>query len=152
MSDAHRVPNGVWWLAGSGLVPFGTCLGLQFASPALAERGVHAFVAYAALTLAFLGGIRWGAELVRAPDTPSLLRLVLAALPTVVGLVALLPALSVVQALALLLLCSVFQLAWDVRASHEGLLPSWNARVRTVLTIAATACIAAMLLRVAPGA
>ena len=138
-------------LAGSGLVPFIVCLLLQAAGPDLAARGVHAFIGYAALTLSFLGGMRWGAEIVRAPDDPSRVRLAAAAVPTVVGLVALLPVLSPVQALALLLFGSIAQLAADVRASQAGLLPAWNGRVRTVLTIAGTACTAAMLLIVAPG-
>jgi hypothetical protein len=32
------------------------------------------------------------------------------------------------------------QLAWDVAASRDGLLPLWNARVRTVMTVAGTLC------------
>jgi hypothetical protein len=38
------------------------------------------------------------------------------------------------------MLSSGMQLAWDVAASREGLLPPWNARVRTVLTVAGTLC------------
>ena len=42
--------------------------------------------------------------------------------------------------LRLLILSGGIQLAWDVAASRSGLLPPWNARVRTVMTIAGTLC------------
>jgi len=136
----------VWVLAGSGILPFLTCLGLLFASPELAAHAVQAFIAYAALTLSFLGGARWGAELVRVPRAPSLPRLVAAAIPSVIGLAALLPYLTSSQSIVLLMACGLWQLVWDVRASKSRLLPSWNARVRTVMTIAGTLCSIAMLL------
>jgi hypothetical protein len=44
----------------------------------------------------------------------------------------------------LLLLSSAGQLVWDVQASRAGLLPGWNARVRTVMTVLGTGCMAAM--------
>jgi hypothetical protein len=140
------VPRGVWALAGSGILPFLTCIGLLYASPELAARAVQAFIAYAALTLSFLGGARWGAELVRVPRAPSLPRLVAAAIPSVIGLAALLPYLTSTQSIALLMACGVWQLVWDVRASSSRLLPTWNARVRTVMTAAGTLCSIAMLL------
>lgn len=139
------VPGGLWLIAGSGLIPFLVCLALLFTSPSLAERAVHAFIVYAALTLSFLGGARWGAELVRVPDAPSLPRLVLSAMPSVIGLAALLPYLSSTAAIALLMLCGLAQLVWDVRASHDGSLPGWNARLRTVMTVGGTLCSVAML-------
>lgn len=143
-------PAGLWILAGSGLVPFIVCLGLLITTPAYAERAVHAFIVYAALTLSFLGGARWGAELVRAPDAPSIGRLIASALPSVVGLAALLPYLTATQALALLMLCGIAQLLWDRAASHDGQLPVWNAQVRTVMTGCGTVCSLIMLL-LAPG-
>jgi hypothetical protein len=66
--------------------------------------------------------------------------MVAAATPTLVGLAALLPQTPPKVALGLLMLSSGVQLAWDVAASREGLLPPWNARVRTVLTVAGTLC------------
>ena len=68
------------------------------------------------------------------------------ALFTAVGLAALLPSVSSTAALLLLMACGVAQLVWDVRATRDGLLPAWNARVRTVMTIGGTLCSAAMLL------
>jgi hypothetical protein len=143
--STEPVPAGLWVIAGSGLLPFLTCLALVVFVPELAARAVQAFVVYAALTLSFLGGARWGAELVRVPRAPSLPRLVAAAIPSVVGLAALLPYLSTTQALLVLMLCGLWQLWWDVAASRSRLLPSWNARVRTVMTLGGTACSIAML-------
>jgi hypothetical protein len=109
------------------------------------EQAVQAFIVYAALTLSFLGGARWGAELVRAPSAPSPMRLAAAAMPSVVGLAALLPYLTQRQSIILLMLCGFAQLGWDIAASRERLLPAWNATVRTVLTVGGTVCSAAML-------
>ncbi|MCC6245888.1 MAG: DUF3429 domain-containing protein [Gemmatimonadaceae bacterium] len=139
------VPRGLWVVAGSGLLPFLTCLALLRADDALAARAVQAFIVYAALTLSFLGGARWGAELVRQPDAPVVTRLAASAVPSVVGLAALLPSVSATAALLLLMACGVGQLVWDVGASRAGLLPAWNARVRTVMTLGGTLCTAAML-------
>lgn len=144
--STEPVPAGLWIIAGSGLLPFLTCLALVVLMPDLAARAVQAFIVYAALTLSFLGGARWGAELVRVPRAPSLPRLIAAAIPSVVGLAALLPYLSTTQSLCLLMLCGLWQLWWDVGASRSRLLPSWNARVRTMMTLGGTACSIAMLL------
>ncbi len=140
------VPSGIWIISGSGLLPFVTCLWLVATDPVLADRAVHAFIVYAALTLSFLGGARWGAELVRVPRAPSLPRLVAAAIPSVVGLGALLPSVTSTQAIMLLVACGLWQLLWDIAASRSRLLPPWNARVRTVMTLGGTACSVAMLL------
>ena len=137
----------LWLICGSGLLPFLVCLGIAFQSPpgsALHSAAVHTFVVYSALTLSFLGGARWGAELVRAPDGPLVSRMVASALPSIVGLAALLPQTAPRVALGLLMLSGGAQLAWDVSASRAGLLPAWNARVRSVMTALGTACSAAM--------
>ena len=137
----------LWLICGSGLLPFLVCLGIAYQSPAgsaLHSAAVHTFVAYAALTLSFLGGARWGAELVRAPSHPQLSRMVASALPSIVGLAALLPQTTPRLALGLLMLSGGVQLAWDVSASRAGLLPAWNARVRSAMTVLGTVCSAAM--------
>lgn len=140
------VPSPMWWLATSGWLPFLTCLALVRSDVVPAEQVVQAFIVYAALTLSFLGGARWGAELVRAPNAPNAGRMVAAALPSVVGLAALLPYLTPRHSIELLMLCSAAQLSWDLAASRDGLLPAWNARLRAVLTLGGTICCIAMLL------
>jgi len=138
------MPSRTFWLiSASGLAPFFVCLAIAYGTPdvsALHDAAVKTFLVYAALTLSFLGGARWGAELARSPDAPNLRRMVAAAMPTVVGLAALLPQTPLKVALGLLILSGGIQLAWDVAASRSGLLPAWNARVRTVMTIAGTLC------------
>jgi hypothetical protein len=135
------MPSRAFWLISlSGLVPFLTCLVLVYGVPAYAESAKVVFLVYSALTLTFLGGARWGAELMRAPDAPDLKRLTLAAIPSVLGMFALLPQTAPRVAVGLLLLSSTGQLAWDVQAARTGLLPSWNGRVRTVMTALGTLC------------
>lgn len=133
-----------WLISGSGLVPFLVCLALAYGVPDLRDAAVRTFLVYSALTLTFLGGARWGAELVRAPQAPDLVRLVAAAGPSVLGLLALLPQTPPRVAIGLLLLCSGAQLAWDVAGARRGLLPAWNGRVRTVMTALGTLCTLAL--------
>ena len=136
-----------WLISASGLAPFLVCLAIAYGTPdvsALHDAAIRTFLVYAALTLSFLGGARWGAELARSPDAPNLWRLVAAATPSVVGLAALLPQAPLKAALGLLMLSGGIQLAWDVAASRDGLLPPWNARVRTVMTVAGTLCTLAL--------
>ena len=112
-----------WLISASGLAPFLVCLAIAYGSPdvsALHDAAVKTFLVYAALTLSFLGGARWGAELARSPDAPNLRRMVAAATPTVVGLAALLPQTPLQAALGLLILSGGIQLAWDVAASRSG--------------------------------
>jgi hypothetical protein len=134
----------IWLISLSGLMPFVTCLALVYGVPAYADSAKTVFLVYSALTLTFLGGARWGAELVRSPDRPHLPRLVLSAVPSVLGMFALVPHTAPRTAVGLLLLSSAGQLLWDVQGSRAGLLPGWNARVRTVMTVLGTACTAAM--------
>lgn len=139
------MPSRAFWLVSlSGLVPFLTCLVLVYGVPSYAEPAKTVFLVYAALTLTFLGGARWGAELVRAPNAPQLPRLVLSAVPSVLGMFALLPQMPPRGAVGLLLLSSAGQLLWDVQAARTGLLPAWNGRVRTVMTGLGTLCMLAM--------
>lgn len=145
-SPASPQPSrALWLISGSGLVPFLVCLVLVYGVPERREAAIQAFLVYSALTLTFLGGARWGAELVRSPDGPDLSRLIAAAIPSVVGLLALLPQTPPRLAIGLLLASSAGQLVWDVRGAREGLLPFWNGRLRTVMTLMGTACTLALL-------
>lgn len=143
------MPEGVWPLALSGLVPFVVALVAHLAQGENGGDAIQAFVAYAALTLAFLGGARWGAELVRSPSSPSRWRLVAAALPSVLGLVVLLDRFAPATALWLLTAGNAAQWWSDVAASRRGDLPTWNARVRTVMSALGALLTIAMLLVVA---
>jgi len=135
----------LWLISGSGLIPFFVCLTLVYGVPSRRDAAISTALTYAALTLTFLGGSRWGAELVRAPDRPVLGRLIASALPSMIALMALLPQTTPRVALALLVSSSAGQLWWDVRDARRGLLPPWNARLRTVMTAWGTLCMMALL-------
>jgi hypothetical protein len=101
-----------------------------------AHVGAVAFVIYAAVLLSFLGGIRCGLELARAPDQPDALRLMFSALPALSGW-----ALAAVMLIypAMLAASSIFaglfaaQLVWDQRSADVGA-PAWYPLLRQVLT------------------
>lgn len=131
----------LWLISLSGLIPFLVCLALAVWVPTLRDAAVFTFLLYAGLTLTFLGGARWGAELVRAPDAPHMGRLIASAIPSIVALLALLPQTPRIATFVMLTISSAAQWAWDVHATRRGLLPSWNARLRTVMAALGTVCL-----------
>jgi len=134
-------------LIASGVAPIVVCASLAIVTSGdLAARAVQALLGYCAVTAGFLGGVRWGAELARAPLAPSPVRLAFAAAPTIAAWGVLLLARFPRLACALLLAIAAAQLAWDLAASREGLLPSWVMPARSVVTIAAAVCILAVML------
>lgn len=101
-----------------------------------ASLAVIAFSLYAAILLSFLGGIRCGFELMRAPHAPNGLRLLFSALPALAGwalalLVVLVPA-AIAAASAFAGLFAA-QYAWDHRSAETGA-PLWYPLLRQVLT------------------
>lgn len=102
-----------------------------------AVLGALAFSIYAAVLLSFLGGIRCGFELMRAPQNPNGVRLVFSALP---ALAAWALALFVVIVPAGIAAASAFaglfaaQYAWDHRSARDAGAPEWYPLLRQVLT------------------
>lgn len=111
-------------------------------------RAVHALIAYSAVVVGFLGGLRWGVELRRAPASPNPVRLTCAAAATVVGWVALL--LAPLPALLLLLAAAGAQLTWDVYAARTGHMPAWTAPLRVATSGLAALCLAAVAVTISP--
>jgi hypothetical protein len=105
--------------------------------PSTAHLGAIAFSLYAAVLLSFLGGVRCGFELMRAPDAPSGLRLLFSALPALAGWGL---ALFVVYVPAALGAASAFaglfaaQYIWDHRSAADAGAPAWYPLLRRVLT------------------
>jgi hypothetical protein len=101
-----------------------------------AHVGAAGFVIYAAALLSFLGGVRCGIEITRAPDEPNGMRLLFSALPALSGW-----ALATVMIVfpALLGASSIFaglfaaQYVWDQRSADTGA-PAWYPLLRQVLT------------------
>ncbi len=102
-----------------------------------AVLGALAFSLYAAVLLSFLGGVRCGFELMRAPHAPNGMRLIYSALP---ALAAWSLALFVVIVPAAIGAASAFaglfaaQYAWDHRSAGDAGAPNWYPLLRQVLT------------------
>lgn len=102
-----------------------------------ARLGVLSFSIYAAALLSFLGGVRCGFELMRAPDAPDPLRLFFSALPSLAGWAL---ALFVVVVPVALGASSAFaglfaaQYVWDHKSAADAGAPDWYPLLRRVLT------------------
>lgn len=101
-----------------------------------ARLGALSFSIYAAILLSFLGGIRCGIELHRAPDHPDPRRLAFSAAPALAGwvlalFVALIP--SALGAGAMFAGLFAAQYAWDYRSANADA-PAWYPLLRQVLT------------------
>lgn len=141
---ATRIPAPARWLGLGGLIPFFAAAALSWAPNAeLGQFGLTALAAYAAVILSFLGGVRWGAVL---GDPAALSRwtpLGLSVLPSLVAWAALL--LPPAPMMTLLLAGLIGQFVLDTRAASRGELPDWYAALRVILTVGASACVAAGL-------
>lgn len=104
---------------------------------ATAHLGAVAFALYAAVLLSFLGGVRCGFELMRAPNAPDGRRLFFSALPGLAGwalaiLVTFGPgAVGAASAFAGLFAA---QYVWDHRSAADAGAPAWYPILRRVLT------------------
>lgn len=129
------VPRAPLWLGLSGAVPFAACLiilalgGVGGISPAFAQK---AALAYGAVILSFLGGVRWGLALLLAREEARDARFALSVVPSLIGWVAIL--LPAFPALVLLAVAFAAQGAWDVGDAEDDGAPHWFAHLRTLLT------------------
>lgn len=101
-----------------------------------ARLAALSFSVYAAVLLSFLGGVRCGFELMRAPQSPDALRLAFSALPALAGWALALFVVIVPAALgASAAFAGIFaaQYAWDHRSADAGA-PAWYPLLRRVLT------------------
>ncbi len=119
-----------------------------WAAPAYADVCTGVAIAYGGVLLGFLGGVRWGAELLRAPAAPSLWRLSAAGLAVAPGVAVILLSAQRLLALGLLAAAGLLCLAWDVAAARAGLLPRWTGRLRVVLTAASLVGLGAIAARI----
>ncbi len=120
------------------LAPLLLC-GFVALSPSYASARVGAigFSLYAAALLSFLGGVRCGFELMRAPDHPNRLRLLFSALPALSGWAL---ALFIVVTPHVLGAAAAFaglfagQYLWDNSAARDAGAPDWYPALRQALT------------------
>lgn len=121
-----------------GLAPLAVCALVSLSQyPNTAQLGALGFSIYAATLLSFLGGVRCGFELMRAPQEPNGLRLLFSALPALGGWAL---AMLVVTVPAALGAASAFaglfatQYVWDHRSAADAGAPEWYPLLRRVLT------------------
>ncbi len=128
------VPQPVRLYGWLGVLPFAGCAATAVAAPEeQAALACSLLLAYGALILSFLGGIRWGYAIAEGdPDARSLGEGVT---PALVGWTAFF--LPVPAGLSVLALGFAVALASDRRAGLRFRLPAWYPAIRTPLTAAA---------------
>lgn len=145
LADSRRIPPRALLLGVAGAVPFWglAVLSLGVVSSVRPGLAVTAAIAYGALTLAFMGGVRWGVAIGPYGARRQEQELAFAALGPVAGFLAVLlpPALGVSLLIAALLL----QAFWDMASAEAGRLPHWFSKLRVLLTAAAVIPLLAIL-------
>lgn len=128
---AHIPGRHARWFGFAGLLPFAAALLLALLGANDTQRalGLQAFVAYAAVILSYLGGIRWGAAL----GLPGARALALAVAPALLafGLLLLPPR----DALPLFALAFAVVGLFDVLRPVDGHWPGWFRRLRLQLSV-----------------
>ena len=130
-----------------GLVPFvGFAFGAVGHIPETAERMLVALIDYAALILAFAGGVHWGLALVPAAVRPAV-RLGAGALPLIVAWVGLVLAQMVAPsvALAVLILGYLATVLTEHRAAQRALVPPHYVWLRWGFSVVAVVMMAMVL-------
>ena len=130
----------------AGLIPFltfsvGCWLPLPFVSDSLSV-----LIAYAAVILAFMGAVHWGAAMSR-DNNQGYQYLLVSVVPALAAWIALmLPALA---GLVILLSSFILLYLYDRAVQHSQGFPSWYIPMRTNLTLVVTLCLASALLSIA---
>lgn len=128
------IPRSALWLGLAGLIPFwlmSAMAGLSMDSYR-ATFGLNGALAYAAVILSFLGGIRWGAGMSEQSKLQQARSFSLAVIPSLAAWSALL--IPAIPAVSLLIASLLMQALWDVLSTQDGLLPAWFAKLRMILT------------------
>ena len=145
LDEENSIPRAPLILGLAGALPFwAMALLLLFTDSALiAAFAVKGGIAYGAVILSFLGGIRWGEALKPYGKRERAFAFTLSVVPSLAGWAALLmPALP---ALSLLLAGFLMQSLWDVTSAQEGRLPGWFGKLRAILTSLAVTALMLML-------
>ena len=117
----------------------------------VAIRIQTALVAYGAVVLSFLGGVRWGFEIFGThPGAPRAFTLTIATLPAIAACGALLIDAAVPQ-LAILAAAYLGLLLSDVRAARAAEAPAWYPGLRVPLTVTVEVALAAAIAKLVIG-
>ncbi len=127
------IPPAPLWLGLAGLLPFAAAAaGAHLLPPDQQGFALRALIAYGAVILSFLGGVRWGLAIRDGDDAALLRRLAWSVTPSLLGWVALL--LPMVPGLVLLAAGFAAALLVDWRAPDA---PAWYRRLRLPLSLGA---------------
>jgi hypothetical protein len=133
-----------------GLIPFIAC-GLAALGPdqVTADRMMSALIAYAAVTLAFAGGVHWGFELQSAQQDTSVqrARLGFGVIPPLAGWIALLLPLVVAPWMSLIVLIAAYigTVLMEHQAAARALIPPRYLWLRWSFTVIAVAMMVTVL-------
>ncbi len=132
------LPRAALRLGFLGLAPLAVSALITLSAHASTARlGAIAFSLYAAVLLSFLGGVRCGFEIMRAPQAPNGVRLFFSALPGLAGWVLAVFVVYITPALgAAAVFAGLFavQAIWDYRSARDAGAPPWYPVLRQVLT------------------
>ena len=125
-----------------GLLPF-ISLGAIIVDQAPDVRGeiLAALLAYGAVILSFLGGVRWGVAISGSSQAPLTSQLCISVIPSLVGWVAIL----IEKQAGLLVLTVAFSLMLLIDFLVPGA-PAWYLPLRMLLSITVMACLLIVLL------
>lgn len=145
LAESQRIPSRAFWLGMLATLPFWVLAGLSLGlagrvTPSLA---VSAMVAYGAVTLAFLGGVRWGLAIGPYGVRRQGREFVLASLGPLAGFTALF--LPSIVGVSLLIAAILLQAMWDSASADRGRLPRWFARLQALLATLAVLPLLAVL-------
>jgi Protein of unknown function (DUF3429) len=140
--DNSGIPATALVLGLGGVIPFVACAMAAISGIRLPfiDHASAALIAYGAVILSFLGGVRWGFALRMEPVAQQRM-LVLSVIPSLLAWGALL--LAPRAGLALLAACFVVLGLADQRLTDDGA-PPWFARLRLLLTVLVTICLTAV--------
>ncbi|MCA3573925.1 MAG: DUF3429 domain-containing protein [Aestuariivirga sp.] len=145
---SSQIPSAALLLGLAGLIPFAAGAASQWvALPLLTpEPGLKLIIAYGAIILSFLGGIRWGTAIGPYDSRRQGLEFTASVLGSLAGLAAIF--IPPVPALTLLISGFLMQGLWDVTSVEAGRLPSWFGKLRMLLTAGAVISLIAALVAV----
>lgn len=140
-ATAKGVPVLAQWLGYAGLVPFvAGALELWLLPDILVEFIEQALLAYAAVTLSFMGAVHWGLAMRSHRDVINL-QLGLSVIPALLGWVALM--LPPAVAYPVFMLSFVMLYVFDLQAVKAHMAPAWYPTLRLPLTVGAVLSLAA---------
>ena len=124
-----------------GLVPFVFLSAVTlYRSPNVHDEVTAALLAYGALILSFLGGVRWGTAICGTSRVPLSIQLWISVVPSLVGWAAIL----IEMPAALLVLTVAFSLMLFTDYMIAGV-PIWYLRLRMILSLPVIACLLIVL-------